>query len=200
MNKAIRKILDGNCVVYPTSTLPALGCILTSESLDKLYDLKKRPNNMIVSIAVSSLQQASDLVHLTDDLEDFVNSFPEGSLTIILQAKEPLDKRLGGENIAIRILSNPIAKKLVEKTGPLTATSANISGLEPVNDCQMAAKLLSNSANDITYISGTCPGGMPSTLIAWYTVCKSPNSREIEVLREGLVAENEVLEWWKRQI
>jgi len=200
MDKAIKKILDGDCVVYPTSTLPALGCILTSEALDKLYDLKKRPKNMIVSIAVSSLQQASNLVYLTDDLENFVNSFPEGSVTIILQAKENLDERLGGEKIAVRILSNPVAKKLVEKTGPLTATSANISGLEPVNDCQMAAELLSNSANNVAYISGTCPGGMPSTLIAWYTVCKSPNSREIEVLREGLVQKNEVLEWWKRQI
>jgi hypothetical protein len=37
-------------------------------------------------------------------------------------------------------------------------------------------------------------------LIAWHTVCKSPNSREIEVLREGLVASKEIQEWWKKQI
>ena len=200
MEKAILEVLNGNCVVYPTSTLPALGCVLTSDALDNLYKLKKRSDDMIVSIAVSDLKQASELVYLTDDLEDFISAFPEGSITIILRAKKPLDKRLGGENIAIRILSNPIAKKFIKQTGPITATSANISGSKPVNDCKVAAESLSDTANEITYVSGICPGGTPSTLIAWHTVCKSPNNREIEVLREGMVKSKEVLEWWKKQI
>ena len=200
MDKEVEEVLKGNCVVYPTSTLPALGCILTSESLDRLYSIKKRPKNMVVSIGVANLEQASKLVHLTNDLEDFLAVFPEGSLTIILPAKKPLDNRLGGEKIAIRILENKVAKKFIEKTGPLTATSANISGLEPLKDCEMAAKTLSSSENTISFLSGTCSGGIPSTLIAWYTVCKSPNGNEIEVLREGLVTEKEVLEWWKKRI
>jgi L-threonylcarbamoyladenylate synthase len=200
LDKEVEEVLKGNCVVYPTSTLPALGCILTSESLDRLYSIKKRPNNMVVSIGVANLEQASKLVHLTNDLEDFLAVFPEGSLTIILPAKKPLDNRLGGEKIAIRILENKVAKKFIEKTGPLTATSANISGLVPLKDCEMAAKTLSSSKNTISFLSGTCSGGIPSTLIAWYTVCKSPNGNEIEVLREGLVTEKEVLEWWKKRI
>ena len=200
MDKVVEEVLKGNCVVYPTSTLPALGCILTTKSLDNLYNIKKRPNDMVVSIGVSNLQQASELVHLTNDLEDFLSAFPEGSLSIILPAKKPLDKRLGGEKIAIRILANPIAKKFIEKTGPLTATSANISGFEPLKDCEMAAETLSSSENEILFLSGTCSGGIPSTLIAWHTVCKSPNGNEIEVLREGLVKEKEVLEWWKKRI
>ena len=155
---------------------------------------------MVVSIGVANLEQASKLVHLTNDLEDFLAVFPEGSLTIILPAKKPLDNRLGGEKIAIRILENKVAKKFIEKTGPLTATSANISGLEPLKDCEMAAKTLSSSENTISFLSGTCSGGIPSTLIAWYTVCKSPNGNEIEVLREGLVREKEILEWWKKRI
>ena len=200
MDKEVEEVLKGNCVVYPTSTLPALGCILTSESLDRLYSIKKRPKNMVVSIGVANLEQASKLVHLTNDLEDFLAVFPEGSLTIILPAKKPLDNRLGGEKIAIRILENKVAKKFIEKTGPLTATSANISGLEPLKDCEMAAKTLSSSENTISFLSGTCSGGIPSTLIAWYTVCKSPNGNEIEVLREGLVTKKEILEWWKKRI
>ncbi len=200
MDKVVEEVLKGNCVVYPTSTLPALGCVLTTKSLDNLYNIKKRPNDMVVSIGVSNLQQASELVHLTNDLEDFLSAFPEGSLSIILPAKKPLDKRLGGEKIAIRILANPIAKKFIEKTGPLTATSANISGFEPLKDCEMAAETLSSSENEILFLSGTCSGGTPSTLIAWHTVCKSPNGNEIEVLREGLVKEKEVLEWWKKRI
>ena len=199
MNEKVEAVLKGNCIVYPTSTLPALGCILTSESLDELYKIKKRPAEMIVSIGVSNLKQASELVHLTHDLENFMSAFPEGSLTIILPAKKTLDSRLGGEKIAIRVLADPVAKEFIEKTGPLTATSANISGSEPLRDCEMAAKTLSSSENMVSYISGTCSGGAPSTLIAWYTVCKSPNGNEIEVLREGLVGEKEIQEWWKKR-
>ena len=156
MDKKVEKVLKGNCIVYPTSTLPALGCILTSKSLDELYRIKKRPNEMIVSIGVSNLQQASELVHMTNDLEKFMSAFPEGSLTIILPAKKLLDSRLGGDRIAIRVLSDPVAKRFIEKTGPLTATSANISGSEPLRDCEMAAKTLSSSENMISYLSGTC--------------------------------------------
>ena len=199
MNKKVEEVLKGNCIVYPTSTLPALGCTLTSESLDELYKIKKRPAKMIVSVGVSNLKQASELVHLTHDLENFMSAFPEGSLTIILPAKKTLDSRLGGEKIAIRVLADPVAKEFIEKTGPLTATSANISGSEPLRDCEMAAKTLSSSENMVSYISGTCSGGVPSTLIAWYTVCKSPNGNEIEVLREGLVGEKEIQEWWKKR-
>ena len=199
MNKKVEEVLKGNCIVYPTSTLPALGCTLTSESLDELYKIKKRPAKMIVSIGVSNLKQASELVHLTHDLENFMSAFPEGSLTIILPAKKTLDSRLGGEKIAIRVLADPVAKEFIEKTGPLTATSANISGSEALRDCEMAAKTLSSSENMVPYISGTCSGGAPSTLIAWYTVCKSPNGNEIEVLREGLVGEKEIQEWWKKR-
>ena len=200
MENAIKNALLGHCVVYPTSTLPALGCILTSEALDRLYDLKKRTSDMVVSIGVCNLEQAAELVYLTEDLEDFLSSFPEGSVTIILQAKKTLDSRLGGDKIAIRILSDPVAKMFVEQTGPLTATSANLSGYNPESNCESAAASLSTTANKIAYISWMCPGGAPSTLIAWHTVCKSPNSREIEVLREGLVKSKEVLEWWKKQI
>ena len=113
MNKKVEEVLKGNCIVYPTSTLPALGCTLTSESLDELYKIKKRPAKMIVSIGVSNLKQASELVHLTHDLENFMSAFPEGSLTIILPAKKTLDSRLGGEKIAIRVLADPVAKEFI---------------------------------------------------------------------------------------
>ena len=92
MDKEVQEVLKGNCIVYPTSTLPALWCALTSKSLDELYRIKKRPNEMVVSVGVCNLQQASELVYLTDDLEDFISAFPEGSLTIIFPAKKPLDR------------------------------------------------------------------------------------------------------------
>ena len=40
MEEAIEWVLSGGCIVYPTSTLPALGCIPDSNALDRLYAIK----------------------------------------------------------------------------------------------------------------------------------------------------------------
>ena len=40
-------------------------------------------------------------------------------------------------------------------------------------------------------LEGKTPGGSPSTLIAWYSVCDSSDNASIEVLREGIVPADE---------
>ena len=60
MRDAIQRVLAGDCIVYPTTTQPALGCIPTPESLDKLYEMKDRDHSMPVSIGVANLDQAED--------------------------------------------------------------------------------------------------------------------------------------------
>ena len=70
MDDCIDWALTGRSIVYPTSTLPALGCIPDSKSLDELYEIKQRSNDAPVSLGVASLDQARELVavsytHLT---------------------------------------------------------------------------------------------------------------------------------------
>ena len=200
MEEAVRCALAGGCVVYPTTTQPALGCLPEPTCLDRLYRLKGRASDMPVSIGVASLTQAETLVEVPDGVRELLGNFPEGSLTVILRAHNTLDSRLGGDSIAIRVVAHPLAKRLLEATGPLTATSANRSGESPLTDCDEAARLLSDDGDAIGCVSGTCPGGSPSTLIVWYSVCDSTESRDIEVLREGVVSEREVRTWLKRMI
>ena len=200
MEDIFEKIKSGACVVYPTSTLPALGCIPNSESLDILFRIKGRDVSKPVSIGVENLEQATELAVVPSDVYEIIRDFPEGSLTIILESKTKLDYRLGGRNVALRVVSNPIAKKLLNEVGPLTATSANLSGFEPANNCDEAAKILNSGAYTVLSLGGECGGGMPSTLIAWHTVCDTPNSPYIEVVREGKVSRKDVLDWWRKRI
>ena len=200
MEEAIEWIRSGGCVVYPTSTLPALGCIPKSKALDRLYGIKGRSSGAPVSLGVVSLSQASEIVHVPDDVSEILEVFPEGSLTIILRSKSEMDPRLGGDKVAIRVVSNRTAKELLSETGPLTATSANISGEEPLLDCIEAAESLCSAEEAVVGVDGLCEGGLPSTLIAWHTVCDSPESLSIEVIREGKISSEEVLTWWKRRI
>ena len=199
MEEAVRCALAGDCIVYPTTTQPALGCLPEPACLDRLYRLKGRASDMPVSIGVASLAQAETLVEVPDEVRELLDSFPEGSLTVVLRAHKTLDSRVGGDNVAIRVVAHPRTKSLLEATGPLTATSANRSGEPPVTDCDEAARLLSDDGGAIECVSGACPGGSPSTLIVWYSVCDSTESRDIEVLREGVVSELEVRAWLRRR-
>jgi L-threonylcarbamoyladenylate synthase len=200
MDKVIKHVLSGNCIVYPTTTQPALGCMLNSEGLDKLYKIKQRDSSFPLSIGVANIEQAKTIVEVPDDVLDILSYFPDGSLTIILKSHKKLDSRLGGNKIAIRIMAHKKAKELLLKTAPMTATSANKSGVAPVLNCKAAASILSSSENKVVSYMGECSDGIPSTLISWHTVCESLELSDIVILREGIVKSKDVLRWWKNQI
>lgn len=189
----IERVTAGESVVYPTTTLPALGCIPNSEALDTLFRVKGRNTANVVSLGVASLAQASALVDIPDDAKELLDAFPRGSLTLILPAKQRLDDRLGGDSIAIRLLAHPDAIALTEVVGPLTATSANPSGNAPEVDCRLAAATLGLDAEAV--LDGVCPGGEPSTLIALNESGGSDIERRWTVLREGIIQQKEVREW-----
>ena len=76
----------GGLIVYPTSTLPGLGCLPNKKGLDNLYQTKDRPDTMPVSLGVASMSQVSNLVHIPDFLEKMLAEFTEGGITTILPA------------------------------------------------------------------------------------------------------------------
>ena len=199
MEDAVQWVRSGNCIVYPTSTLPALGCIPKPGALDSLFDIKSRPRNAPVSLGVANLSQAREIVEVPDDVHEILDAFPEGSLTIVLNPKEEMDFRLGSKGVAVRVVADPIARELLLMTGPLTATSANQTGEEPLLDCIAAADSLCTSEHTVLGVDGLCQGGLPSTLLAWHTVCDSTESLRIEVVREGKISSKEVFAWWKRR-
>ena len=199
MEEMIKHVLSGNCIVYPTTTQPALGCILDSKALDNLYKIKNRDSSLPLSIGVANIGQARSIVDVPNDVLDILQYFPDGSLTIILKAIEPLDPRLGGYKVAIRFLADKNAKRLLEKTGPLTATSANKSGVGPALNCKAAANILTTPENKVMGHSGECLDKIPSTLISWHTVSETLELSNIDILREGIVSSKEILKWWMKQ-
>ena len=200
MKDAVSSLRREMCVVYPTSTQPALGCLPTSEALDLLYSLKNRDDSQPVSLAVANLEQAKRIAHVPDSVVSMLDHFPTGSITVILDSRSALDERLGGERVALRVVSHDTAVRLIEEVGPITATSANISGSPPEDDPAMAARSLSTEGSHVPFVSGLCGGGVPSTLISWQSSTHSPDTTGTKVLREGLVKKSEVFDWLKSQI
>ena len=200
MEEAVSVLSQGGCAVYPTSTQPALGCIPESSALDLLYSLKGRRRDQPVSLGVSSVEQAREIAYVPQGVEDLLDFFPKGSITVVLDSKSSLDSRLGGDRVALRVVSHEMAVSLIERVGPLTATSANLSGSAPYLDTSKAARSLSTSNISVPYVSGICGGGIPSTLISWQSSTGTPDATGMKVLREGLVKEREVFDWSKNRI
>ena len=182
----------GGLVVYPTSTLPGLGCMPTREGLDNLFSTKSRSKEMPVSLGIASLMQASSLVKIPDFLPEMLDQFVKGGVTTILPAINQLDNRLGGTQVAIRVFSHPAAIKLAQDFGPLTATSANESGEDPDCNTEIAAKILGVA----DFIPGTCPNSRGSTFIRLEEDDSEIRGWRLTVMREGVVPPSDVMRWW----
>ena len=191
----LENLQSNGVVVYPTSTLPGLGCLPNKQALDNLYALKKRPAHQPVSLGVASLEQAKPLVEIPKMAEDILQAFPTGSLTLILDAVETLDARLGGDRVAVRVLSDKRALELVRTIGPITATSANHSGVEPHYDTISAADALGLDSQCI--VEGTCPGGAPSTVLSIEKPALDSTDYTVSIMREGVIPRNDVETWMR---
>lgn len=193
----LRQILeDGGVVAYPTSTLPGLGCLPTKKGLDTLFDIKKRPVNQPVSLGVASIKQAEKIVNIPQFAISLLNHFPLGSLTLILDAKETLDSRLGGERVAVRVFADAVAKKLAEVVGPITATSANPSGVVPSSNVALAAQSL--NLEKISILDGDCPGGDGSTILSIEKNRVTNAGFSVTIMREGVVPQADVVSWMRK--
>ena len=60
---------------------------------------------------------------------------------MVLDSRKNLDERLGGNRVAIRVVSHDVAVSLIEDIGPLTATSANLSGSAPILDTSIVCSI-----------------------------------------------------------
>jgi len=160
--------------------------------LDNLFSTKGRSDTMPVSLGVANLNQAVELVIIPNLLEEMLDRFVKGGITTILPAKQTLDKRLGGSQVAIRVFSHPSAISLANQFGPITATSANESGEEPECDTEIAAKGLGVAK----FVPGNCPNGPGSTFIRLEIDQNEKHGWRLTVMREGVVPATDVMRWW----
>ena len=185
-----QRLLDGQAVVYPTSTLPALGALPDASGLDAVFALKGRGEAKPVSVGVRELADVAHLVDVPPLAHALLDAFPRGSLSLILPARSPQDPRLGGTRIAVRRLADPRALALVDRVGPLTATSANPSGEAPAVDTTVAAAQLGLPPE--AALPGRCPGGPGSTFLL---LEDRAGGVEVTVIRAGEVPSEDVMAW-----
>lgn len=130
---AAESIKQGRLVLFPTETVYGIGAnALDSGAVKDIFIAKGRAQDNPLIVHIANIEMLDSLVQNVSDIErKIMEKFWPGPLTIVLEKKPIIpDIITGGLNtVAIRMPSNPIARKLIEYSNlPIAAPSANVSG------------------------------------------------------------------------
>jgi len=169
IEKAVQIIQKGGVVVYPTETFYGLGVdALNPRAVERLFKIKKRPSSKPISIIIPNINWLKYLIKEVPPIaQTLIEKHWPGPLTIIFAAKDILPKELTANTgkIGIRISSHPMAQELAQLSEtPITATSANLSGMPPPNFPQEIHPQIKKQI-DAILDGGFTKGGLPSTVI-----------------------------------
>ncbi len=129
---ALKSLKSGLPIIFPTDTLPAIGCLPNFSNV--IYEFKKRDRDKPLILMGSEHEQLIDYVHESakKDYENIASKYWPGALTMVIPASEKQTKILTSNDLTIglRIPNSYMAQSLMKKTGPLLTSSANISGFK----------------------------------------------------------------------
>ena len=184
---ALKSLKSGLPIIFPTDTLPAIGCLPKFSKI--IYDFKKRDRNKPLILMGSEHKQLIDYVHLSakEDYENIATKYWPGALTMVIPSSEKENETLTSKDftIGLRIPNSCMAQTLIKETGPLLTSSANISGFTG----SIAAEGIALDFPSVE-ILGPIPweksSGKASTVISWQ------KSGDWRLIREGEVLVKEL--------
>ncbi len=184
VRRAIEVLKSGGVMAFPTETFYALGALYDrEEALKRLYELKRRPFEKAVPVMIGSTEQLPLIARdVPEEAVRLMEKYWPGPLTIVLRAEEGVSRYLtaGTGRVAVRVPGESFALALVRKAGlPVTATSANPSGVPPAEDAQAVLKYFGESL-DLIVDGGQTTGGLPSTIVEIV-------NGEVKIFRKGRV-------------
>jgi len=184
---AVKTLRNGLPIIFPTDTLPAIGCL--PEFSEIIYEFKKRDRNKPLILMGADHKQLIDYVHESakKDYENVALKYWPGALTLVIPCSKSDSRILTSKDftLGLRIPNSYTAQCLMKDTGPLLTSSANISGFTGSITAEGIA--LDFPSIDIL---GPVPwekgSGKASTIISWKKNRDWRLIRQGEVVIEGL--------------
>ena len=184
---ALKTLKSGLPIIFPTDTLPAIGCLPKFSEI--IYEFKKRDRDKPLILMGSEHEQLIDYVHESakKDYENIASKYWPGALTMVIPASEKQTKFLTSNDLTIglRIPNSYMAQSLMKETGPLLTSSANISGFKG----SITAEGIAQDFPSVK-ILGPIPwgkrSGKASTIIFW------KKSGDWRLIRQGEVLVREL--------
>jgi L-threonylcarbamoyladenylate synthase len=186
---AVRK---GELVVIPTDTVYGVAAdAFSPAAVQKLLDAKGRTRQSPPPVLVPGIATLEALAaEIPDAVRKLVDAFWPGGLTIVLPAQPSLAWDLGDTDgtVAVRMPDNRIALELLEETGPLAVSSANLTGKPAATTAQEAMDMLGESVD--VYLDGGTSESTASTIVD-ATALVAPGGT-VTILREGAITRSQL--------
>jgi L-threonylcarbamoyladenylate synthase len=190
ISTAAELIKKGGVVAFPTRCLYGLGAdAFNPAAVDRLFVIKRRPVQKPILVLIGNAVQLEGLVKtIPRTAARLIEHFWPGRVTLVFQARRsvPVSLTAGTGKIGIRMAGSAVAAALVAAVqGPITGTSANLSGSP---GCYRIADLEPEIAGQLDLIldAGTLRGGRGSTVV-------DVTGDMPRILREGEVSTEEIL-------
>jgi len=188
---ACEVVRAGGLIAFPTDTLYGLACDPRLPSaLQKVYAAKGRSMTKAIPVLISHPDQLDGLVSgLPERASRLMQEWWPGALTLVLPKHPGLPKDLTPyPGLAVRMPDHPVALSLLNQTGPLAVTSANLSDRENPRDAEGVLAQLDGLV-DLVLDGSQLTGGQASTIV-------DCTGNEPKLLREGPILFSEILERW----
>ena len=161
-------VLKGALVVLPTDTVYGVGAdAFRPAAVSSLLVAKGRGRHMPPPVPVGSARAARALIEdLGPDGQELIDEFWPGGLTIVCRASRSLKWDLGDTmgTVAVRMPQHPVALELLDQTGPMAVSSANLPGSPDATTVVQAREQLGDAV-EIYLDAGACESDVPSTIV-----------------------------------
>src|ERR671912_2514795 len=126
----------GGVVAYPTDTFYGLAADPRNPSaVARLFAIKGRATGQAIPLIAADQAQAAQAAHFDERAKRLSEAFWPGPLSLVLPANAVIcqDAKAADGSIAVRVPGSDAARAIAKAFGfCITATSANLSGEEPL--------------------------------------------------------------------
>ena len=183
-------VQQGELVVIPTDTVYGIGAdAFDAEAVRALLAAKGRGRAMPPPVLIGAATTLDALaVRIPGYARALVEEFWPGALTIVCHQQSSLQWDLGDTRgtVAVRMPDHEVALAILERTGPLAVSSANLTGHPAATDADQAEEMLGDLVT-VIIDDGPSPGGSSSTIV-------DVRGHRGKVLRTGAISLEELNE------
>ncbi|MBC5798386.1 MAG: threonylcarbamoyl-AMP synthase [Candidatus Eremiobacteraeota bacterium] len=170
----------GGIVIFPTDTVYGIGCDPASATaVARVFALKGRPAHKPLSLHLASVDQLITYAGNGELVRRIAGAFLPGALTLIVRRPPSVGGYVtaGLDTVGLRVPKHALCAAILQRCGPLAATSANFSG-RPAFAGTVKEPL---PEADLAIDDGPTPVGVESTII-------DVSMEDVRLVREGAIS------------
>lgn len=156
--KAVQILNNGGVIIIPTDTVYGLAAVYGNvQGTRRIFEIKKRLQNKPLAVLIPDIDSIEKWIDKDPAILELCRKSWPGATTLIIEDRN-------GESIGLRMPDHAALIEIMKKTGPLSATSANISGQPAPLDLESIPYELKDACDMVLDLDPK-PCGKPSRVL-----------------------------------